>query len=40
MELSADLEGGEEALIWGRSSEARAGDRGLAEAGQAGMIWP
>lgn len=40
MELSIDLEGGEEVLIWGRSSEARAGDRALAEAGQTGMIWP
>lgn len=40
MELSIDLEGGKEVLIWGRSSEARAGDRALAEAGRAGMIWP
>ena len=40
MELSIDLEGGEEVLIWGRSSEDRAGDRALAEAGQTGMIWP
>lgn len=40
MELSVGLEGGEELLIRGIGSEVRTGDRALAGAGQAGVVWP